>query len=58
MLAEDLVIVELKLCEDIVPVHQAEFLTYLKLLEKTKGVLFNFNYTTLFKEGKTLVNEY
>jgi len=57
VLVEDLII-ELKAMEGIVPVHEAQ-LTYMKLLQKPKGILINFNCTNIFKEGqKTLVNEY
>jgi GxxExxY protein len=59
VLVEDLIIVELKSMEGILPVHEAQLLTYMKLLEKPKGLLINFNCTNIFKEGqKTLVNEY
>lgn len=58
VLVEDLMIVELKAVEKILPVHQAQLLTYLKLLEKPKGILINFNCTNIFKEGqKTMVND-
>ena len=59
VLVEDLILVELKAIEVLLPVHQAQVLTYIKLLKKPKGVLINFNCTNIFKEGqKTLVNEY
>jgi GxxExxY protein len=59
ILVEDMMIVEIKSVEKILPVHQAQLLTYLKLLEKPKGILINFNCTNIFKEGhKTMVNEY
>jgi GxxExxY protein len=59
LLIEDLVIVELKCVEAILPIHQAQLLSYMKLLEKPKGVLINFNCTNIFKEGqKTMVNNY
>ena len=59
VLVEDIMIVEIKSVEKILPVHQAQLLTYLKLLEKPKGILLNFNCTNIFKEGqKTMVNEY
>jgi GxxExxY protein len=58
VLVENLIIVELKSVEGILPVHDAQVLTYMKLLQKPKGVLINFNCTNIFKEGqKTLVNE-
>lgn len=56
IMVEDLVIVELKAIEMLLPIHEAQLLTYLKLLEKPKGILLNFNCTNIFKEGqKTLV---
>ena len=59
ILVEDIIIVEIKSVEKILSVHQAQLLTYLKLLEKPKGILINFNCTNIFKEGqKTMVNEY
>ena len=59
VLVENLLIVELKAIEGILPVHHAVLLTYMKLLQKPKGLLINFNCTNIFKEGqKTLVNEY
>lgn len=59
VLVEDLIIVELKSIEGILPVHEAQLLTYMKLLQKPKGILINFNCANIFKDGqKTLVNEY
>ena len=59
VLVEDLIIVELKAMDGILPVHEAQVLTYMKLLRKPKGILINFNCTNIFKEGqKTLVNEF
>lgn len=59
VLIENLIITELKSIEGLLPVHEAVLLTYMKLLEKPKGILINFNCTNIFKEGqKTLVNEY
>ena len=58
-LVENKVVVELKAVEAIAPVFEAQVLTYMKLLEKPKGILINFYCTNLFKEGqKTFVNEY
>jgi GxxExxY protein len=59
VLVENVVITELKSKEGILPVHETILLTYMKLLERPKGILINFNCTNIFKEGqKTLVNEY
>jgi GxxExxY protein len=56
LLVEDLIVVEIKAIECLLPIHEAQLLTYLRLLEKPKGILFNFNCTNIFKEGqKTMV---
>jgi GxxExxY protein len=58
MLVNDLVVVELKTVESILSIHEAQLLTYLKLLNKPKGVLINFNCTNISTEGKkTLVTD-
>ena len=59
VLVEEFIIVELKSMDGILPVHEAQLLTYMKLLQKPKGILINFHCINIFKEGqKTLVNEY
>lgn len=50
LLVDDRVIVELKTVEKILPVHQAQLLTYLKLADKRLGLLINFN-SALIKDG-------
>jgi GxxExxY protein len=58
VLVEGLVVTELKSIEGILLVHQAIVLSYMRLLEKPKGIIINFNCINIFKEGqKTLVNE-
>lgn len=58
-LVNDLIVIELKAVDSIAPVHEAQLLTYMKLLEKPKGILINFYCTNLFREGQmTFVNEY
>ncbi len=50
--------VEIKAVDGIVPVHEAQLMTYMKLLKAPEGLLINFNVTHMFKEGqKTYVNE-
>ncbi len=52
LVVEDQVILELKSVECILPVHQAQLLTYLKLSKKRVGLLLNFN-VELMKDGIT-----
>ena len=49
-LVEEQVILELKAVDLLLPVHEAQMLTYLKLMNKPVGLLFNFN-VSLLKNG-------
>ena len=44
------VIVELKSVEQVLPIHHAQLMTYLKLSGKTLGLLINFN-VPVIKQG-------
>ncbi|HEY6349327.1 MAG TPA: GxxExxY protein [Candidatus Angelobacter sp.] len=50
LLVEDLVVVELKAVERLLPIHDAQLLSYLKLSEKKLGLLINFHVLRL-KDG-------
>jgi len=50
LLVESCVLVEMKACESIQPIHEAQLLTYLKLANLKLGLLINFNVPVL-KEG-------
>ncbi len=50
LLIEDSVIVELKSCEKILPIHEAQLLTYLKFSDKKLGFILNFK-NRMFKDG-------
>ena len=59
VLVEDLILVELKAIEGMLPIHEAQVLTYMKLMQKPKGILINFNSVNIFKGGqKTFVNDH
>lgn len=49
-LVEDKVILELKSVENLLDVHKAQLLTYLRLTDKKLGLLINFN-NVLLKSG-------
>lgn len=56
LLVNDAIIVEVKAAKAFQPIDEAQLLTYLKLMNKAKGLLLNFNCTNIFKEGqKTIV---
>ena len=50
MLVEDCVIIENKAVETVLPVHQAQLLTYLRLRKCTLGYLINWH-VPLIKDG-------
>lgn len=55
---ENAIVVELKAVENIHPIHEAQLLTYMKLLRSPKGLLFNFCSTNIIQHGKkSYVNE-
>ncbi|BAI61689.1 conserved hypothetical protein [Methanocella paludicola SANAE] len=50
ILVENCVIIEIKAVETVLPVHEAQLLTYLKLSNNRLGLLINFN-SPLIKDG-------
>lgn len=59
LIVEDLIVIEIKAIEQLSGIHTAQLLSYMRLLEKPKGVLINFCCTNIVKEGqKTFVNEH
>ena len=50
VVVNDVVILELKSIEKVLPVHEAQLLTYLRLSNKKVGLLINFN-TAALKDG-------
>lgn len=58
VIVNDSVIVELKAVEQIHPIHEAQLLTYMKLLKKPKGLLINFHTDNITRSIKPFINEY
>jgi len=56
LLIEEEVIVELKSVEIVLPVHEAQLVTYLKLSGKKLGLLINFNVTRLVEGIRRKIN--
>ena len=50
LLVENIVVVELKAVEKLIPIHESQLLTYLRLAGKQVALLINFN-TRLLKDG-------
>ena len=59
LLVEDLVVVELKCADALLPIHKAQLLTYLRLSNKPIGLLLNFKVVHM-REGiqRILNNKY
>ncbi len=58
LMVNETVIIELKAIENLLPVHEAQLLTYMKLLQKPQGILINFFTDNITKSMKPMVNEY
>lgn len=56
LVIDDLVIVELKATERLIPIHEAQLLSYLKLSGKRLGLLINFHVLRLRDGYKRIVN--
>ena len=58
ILVEKEIIIELKSVDTILPVHQAQIISYLKLADKRMGFLINFNVPIIQNGFKRFVNNY
>ena len=58
VLVEDRIIVELKAVEKVLPLHEAQLLSYLKLSDRKLGLLINFNVMRLKDGIKRMVNNF
>jgi GxxExxY protein len=56
MLLDDQLILELKCTDKLLPIHEAQLITYLKLSGKNIGLLINFNEKTLKRGIRRFVN--
>mgnify|MGYP003701067131 CR=1 FL=1 len=57
LLVENAVVVELKTVERILPVHQSQLLSYLRLSNKQLGLIINFHVLHLRDGVKRIVNK-
>lgn len=56
LIVEDVVVVEVKAAATLLPVHQAQLLTYMMLTSCPVGLLINFNVARLMDGVKRLLN--
>ena len=57
ILVENTIIVELKAVENMIPLYKAQLLSYLRLCQKPKGLLINFNCENIREQMTSLVTE-
>ena len=58
ILVENEIIIEVKAVDIILPVHEAQIISYLKLAEKKLGFLINFNVPLLKQGFRRFVNDF
>ena len=58
LLVEDIVLVELKSMEQLLPIHSAQLLTYLRASNKPVGLLINFNVLVLKDGIRRIVHDF
>ena len=58
MMVENSIILELKAVETVMPVHEAQVLSYLKLADKRLGFLINFNVVLIEKWLQTIRQQF
>jgi len=56
-LVDDVLILELKSVERVLPIHKAQLLSYMKLLNKPLGLLLNFNEVVLSNGIRMVLKE-
>ncbi len=58
LLVEECVVVELKSIDQLLPIHEAQLITYLRLTDLRVGLLINFNVIKLTQGVKRVVNRF
>lgn len=58
MVVDNKIILELKSVEALLPIHEAQLLTYLRLANLSLGLLINFNVPVLTRGVKRMANNY
>lgn len=58
ILVSNEIIIEVKAVDFVLPVHEAQIISYLKLADKRLGILINFNVPVLKEGFKRFVNNF
>ena len=56
VLVNDSIVLELKAVDQVLPVHRAQLLSYLRLTDKPLGLLINFHVPKLVEGVRRMVN--
>lgn len=56
LIVEGQIILEIKAVDKIIPIHEAQLLSYLRMLDKRVGLILNFHSTVLKNGIKRIVN--
>ena len=56
LIVEGAIILEIKAVDKIIPIHEAQLLSYLRMLDKRIGLILNFHSTILKNGIKRIVN--
>ena len=56
LVVENVLVIELKVVEQVLPVHRSQLLSYLKMGEFRLGLLINFNVPKLISGIKRIIN--
>lgn len=56
LLVEDVIVLELKAVENLLPIHEVQTVTYLRLADKRLGLLINFNVPLLSQGIRRKIN--
>ena len=57
LLVEDIIVVEMKAVEEMIPLYQAQLLSYLKLTSKPKGLLINCHCENIVSQLVSMVTK-
>ena len=58
LLVAKTIVVELKTVEKILPIHEAQIMTYMNLLKCPQGLLINFNTTNITRSLRPFINKH
>jgi GxxExxY protein len=58
LLVENVLVIEIKAVEAVIPVHSAQLLTYLKMSKNHLGLLINFHTVKLAESIKRVVHQF